>query len=120
MTLKERVDAGIAWLDSRYPDWAANINGWFLDMGDGEQCILGQLGRTVARTEVARVKQDMGLGCLSTYTVMCDLNGLDYTQPAALGFGLEDDEPAIALTRLELLWTSEVFARQSRSFHGIV
>lgn len=41
-----RIEAGVAFLDQRFPGWAERIDMETLDMTDPENCILGQLAPT--------------------------------------------------------------------------
>jgi hypothetical protein len=42
-TIEERVQRGALLLDAEVPGWARRINEWELDLGQCDQCILGQL-----------------------------------------------------------------------------
>lgn len=41
--LRDRVDAGVAWLDQHHPGWADRIDVDVLDLGDCYSCVLGQV-----------------------------------------------------------------------------
>ena len=41
-TIRERVEAGAAWLDSTAPAWRDTINTRILDMGNSSSCVIGQ------------------------------------------------------------------------------
>lgn len=41
--LKKARDKGVAWLNVAHPDWKERIKKDYLDLGDSENCILGQL-----------------------------------------------------------------------------
>lgn len=43
--LEQRVDAGAAWLDVKYPGWFLKVKTKSLDLEDGCQCVFGQLFR---------------------------------------------------------------------------
>lgn len=42
-TLRERIEAGAAWLDEVKPEWRDLIDLDVLDVGDGRYCVLGQV-----------------------------------------------------------------------------
>lgn len=41
--IKERVDAGVKWLDETHPNWRDRVNVDILDMYSDSSCILGQM-----------------------------------------------------------------------------
>ena len=40
---KEKIDAGVAWLDKRKPGWRTEIDLKTLDVSDCDYCVLGQV-----------------------------------------------------------------------------
>lgn len=50
-TVKERVERGAAWLDTKYPGWHTKIDLSILDMGNCNMCVLGQVYTGVIPTE---------------------------------------------------------------------
>lgn len=43
LTIEERVDAGIRFLDEKVPDWRNKVNPATLDIGNSWNCPLGQI-----------------------------------------------------------------------------
>lgn len=54
-TMTERVEAGVAWLDDKRPDWRERVEAERLDMSDGCDCVCGQaFAQCVGHVEDAR------------------------------------------------------------------
>lgn len=45
MYMQKEVEAGIAFLDKKYPDWRSHINVEILDTNSLDNCIIGQIDR---------------------------------------------------------------------------
>lgn len=116
--LPERVDAGIAWLDLHYPDWAEVINPWTLDIPDGNKCILGQIAATKPVAEKVKIYADNeGMVSFSNYTKLAGMHNLGFDEPVNLGFvepdSIHRDELATYNEALEGRWFVEIINRQA-------
>ena len=113
--LAYRVTAGARWLDENYPDWYQHVNTFTLDMGNGDKCILGQVGRALLDED----KIPVYMHGFSKYVQLLDTHDLDWDFPATHGFCWEARErepfPAEAyqvwMRAVTLLWISEVNSR---------
>lgn len=121
INLVSRVKAGAAWLDDNYPGWHNKVNMFSLDMRTGEDCILGQVGKAMARAEL----NELGVIGMSTYGQFLDLHWKMYDWPVQHGFCFPDEFDGDPAERIEdwvrqvtLLWISAICVRIAEEFDG--
>lgn len=88
-SLLSRAEAGAAFLDERLPAWFVLVNPKTLDIGRGNRCVLGQLGRFVKHEECDRN---------ALYLAVADTFGLDAVRLLRLGFNAESLDDIVPLT----------------------
>lgn len=92
--LREAVQRGIKWADENLADWDKKINLQYLDMYEGDRCILGQ--------------------CCGSYLKTIDKFDID---PEYLGFSADtltdyDENIVSVYSELTFLWSEEIERRR--------
>src|SRR5574341_731077 len=104
MQLSERVAAGTAWLDEHYPGWPDHVDLSRLHMGSGEWCLLAQVGKNMARSQLNQFAHDHYAWWQPPFADMADMHGMSWERPTD-GNYLE----------LKLAWMEVILARRQDS-----
>src|SRR5688572_22488330 len=109
VSLVLQVAAGAEWLDEHYPGWEDKVDVFRLNMADGNHCVLGQVGRTMAAD---RLDSEDLVG-LTPYAAMLDLHYRAFGWAGNYGFGPLDKTPSRQWAdQAQLLWISEINRRR--------
>lgn len=122
MQLSERVAAGTAWLDEHYPGWPDHVDLSRLHMGSGEWCLLAQVGKNMARSQLNQFAHDHYAWWQPPFADMADMHGMSWERPTELGFSLDCQlgdvviEPTAGnYLELKLAWMEVILARRQDS-----
>jgi hypothetical protein len=99
MTLEERVQAGVTWLNRHFPGWKAWIDVMRLNMALGDDCISGQIREQIGDSAwLEAIGPDRYPEAEGTGMYPCDL-GMEFT---------EQDNMDIEYAELQKLWIAEL------------
>lgn len=117
----ERVERGMAWLDEHCPNWVDEINLSRLDLGDGNQCVLGQTAECLLPDYKVTTPHECSCGLCGKPDYMAVVDAfadLESEGPDAYGFDTWVDwaEPYETRTTYEMLtiaWKEKIQERLS-------
>lgn len=102
--VRERVDRGATYLDEVDPEWYQRVDAETLELGDGEQCVLGQM------------HGEFRLGLGRSHLISMSSAPRASLSPVAYGFkcveGVPDEWQSYDYDLLNAAWTEAVRTRQ--------
>lgn len=118
--LRENVARGATWLDSARPGWQWDIDPASLDLGDGQHCVLGQVGQAIVAEHGATLPQGgcyyailhggHGTECLATLRSAVSDKSIDW----AVVHGFSASGTHHLYRTLDDLWLAEIKDRVNR------
>jgi hypothetical protein len=109
LTVAERIDNGITLLDTNIVGWADHIDINNFNISNGDNCILGQIGRKKFNMPAIDLKNE---NISSPYVSMCAKLGISWDDQENYGFFSWKPVEHIALNEI---WKDKIKARQAEA-----